>query len=90
MIIPYSAKNSNANPADEYSTLKPDTSSDSPSEKSKGVRLVSATHETNQIIIRGKKLKKSLNITFIKEIKWKSKVLKETAKLNIIKAKLIS
>lgn len=36
-----------ANPPDPYSMLKPDTSSDSPSAKSKGVRLVSATHEIN-------------------------------------------
>lgn len=36
-----------------YSTLKPDTNSDSPSAKSKGVRLVSARVETNQIKKRG-------------------------------------
>lgn len=32
-----------------YSVLKPDTSSDSPSARSKGVRLVSANIVTNQI-----------------------------------------
>jgi len=37
-----------------YSVLKPDTNSDSPSAKSKGVRLVSAKHEANQIKDRGK------------------------------------
>jgi len=31
-----------------YSTLKPETSSDSPSEKSKGVRLLSARQTKNQ------------------------------------------
>lgn len=31
-----------------YSVLKPDTSSDSPSEKSKGDRFLSAIQETNQ------------------------------------------
>lgn len=36
------------NPEDPYSTLKPETSSDSPSAKSNGVRLVSAKHETTQ------------------------------------------
>lgn len=35
-----------ANPAPPYSVLNPDTSSDSPSLKSKGVRLVSATQES--------------------------------------------
>jgi hypothetical protein len=36
-----------------YSTLKPDTSSDSPSAKSKGVRLVSAKLVINQMINNG-------------------------------------
>jgi len=40
--------------------LKPDTSSDSPSAKSKGVRLVSATQEINHNPAIGKH-KKSLN-----------------------------
>jgi len=34
--------------------LNPDTNSDSPSAKSKGVRLVSATQEINQIATIGK------------------------------------
>ena len=34
--------------APPYSTLKPDTSSDSPSTRSKGVRFVSARRVTNQ------------------------------------------
>lgn len=41
-ILRYSATNSSAKPPLPYSTLKPDTSSDSPSAKSKGARLVSA------------------------------------------------
>ena len=40
-----------------YSVLKPDTSSDSPSAKSKGVRLVSASIVTNQIKKTGNKVK---------------------------------
>jgi len=47
-IIEYSAKKINANPPLLYSTLNPDTNSDSPSAKSKGVRLVSANIEPNQ------------------------------------------
>ena len=47
-MLAYSARKINANPADPYSILKPDTSSDSPSAKSKGARLVSATQVTNQ------------------------------------------
>lgn len=44
-ILLYSAIKIKAKPPDPYSTLNPDTSSDSPSAKSKGVRLVSATQE---------------------------------------------
>ena len=49
-ILAYSAIKIKANPPDPYSILKPDTNSDSPSEKSKGVRLVSAKHETTHNI----------------------------------------
>jgi len=38
-----------AKPALPYSILNPETNSDSPSAKSKGARLVSATQVTNQI-----------------------------------------
>ena len=47
-MLAYSAKKINTNPTEEYSMLNPDTSSDSPSEKSKGVRFVSAIIITNQ------------------------------------------
>lgn len=42
-----------ANPSLPYSTLNPDTSSDSPSAKSNGVRFVSARHEISQTPTRG-------------------------------------
>ena len=48
-ILAYSAMKIKANPALPYSILKPETSSDSPSAKSKGVRLVSAIVIINQI-----------------------------------------
>ena len=48
IILAYSAIKINANPTLPYSILNPDTSSDSPSAKSKGVRLVSATQEISQ------------------------------------------
>ena len=47
IIIEYSAIKIKVNPMAPYSILNPETSSDSPSEKSKGVRLVSATQETS-------------------------------------------
>mgnify|MGYP006363761923 FL=1 len=49
-ILVYSAIKIRANIPLLYSTLNPDTSSDSPSAKSKGVRLVSARMEINHII----------------------------------------
>lgn len=52
--IPYSAKNKRTNPLDPYSILNPEISSLSPSLKSKGARLVSATH-LNQNKIKIKK-----------------------------------
>lgn len=52
-ILPYSAKENKANPAALYSVLNPETSSDSPSVKSKGVRLVSARAEINHTKTKG-------------------------------------
>jgi len=46
----------NANITLPYSILNPETSSDSPSAKSKGVRLVSAIQEINQIPTMGKNI----------------------------------
>ena len=53
-ILEYSAMKIRANPPLLYSVLNPDTSSDSPSAKSKGVRLVSAKQDANQINLKGK------------------------------------
>lgn len=48
-ILEYSAKKINANHPPIYSTLNPDTSSDSPSAKSKGLRFTSAKHLVNHM-----------------------------------------
>lgn len=50
IILMYSARKIKANSPPMYSTLNPDTNSDSPSAKSKGLRLVSARQDTNQIM----------------------------------------
>ncbi len=52
-MLAYSAKKKSANGPPAYSTLNPETSSDSPSVRSKGARLVSARVETNHIAARG-------------------------------------
>jgi len=52
-ILAYSAIKIRANPTAPYSMLNPDTSSDSPSAKSKGVRFVSAKEIINHKPIIG-------------------------------------
>lgn len=49
----YSAKKIKINFLFLYSILNPDTNSDSPSDKSKGVRLISASILINNNIIKG-------------------------------------
>lgn len=58
-ILVYSARNSSANGPAENSTLKPETSSDSPSVRSKGDRLVSARVDVNHIMARGQEANSS-------------------------------
>lgn len=53
IILAYSAIKKRANGPPAYSTLKPDTSSDSPSVKSNGARFVSASVEINHIMASG-------------------------------------
>jgi hypothetical protein len=53
MMFMYSAMKNRANDPAAYSTLNPDTSSDSPSVRSNGARLVSASVEINHIIASG-------------------------------------
>jgi len=55
IIEPYSAKKNKAKPILAYSTLKPETNSDSASGKSKGARLVSAKILIRNIRNNGKK-----------------------------------
>lgn len=53
IMLVYSARKNRANGPPAYSTLNPETSSDSPSVRSKGARFVSARVEINHIIARG-------------------------------------
>lgn len=53
IMLAYSARKNSANGPAAYSTLKPETSSDSPSVKSNGARFVSARVEINHIIASG-------------------------------------
>ena len=62
-ILPYSAIKIKANRPDPYSMLNPDTNSDSPSEKSNGVRLVSAIQEmTHNKAVNGRIRRMEINL----------------------------
>lgn len=63
IIIEYSAKKNKTNPPEPYSTLNPEINSLSPSEKSKGARLVSANIVINQIRKIGNRLINNNNST---------------------------
>jgi len=67
-ILAYSAIKIKANPTLPYSILNPETSSDSPSAKSKGVRLVSAKEEIKNIMTIGIKIISFLQKEFRYEI----------------------
>ena len=69
-ILVYSAIKINAKGPLLYSVLNPDTSSDSPSARSKGVRLVSASKVTNQRRNKGK-----IKIAVL-DRKWKEEEIK--------------
>lgn len=53
IMLVYSAMKNSANGPAAYSTLNPDTNSDSPSVRSKGARFVSANVEMYHIMARG-------------------------------------
>lgn len=57
IMFAYSARKNRAKGPAAYSTLKPDTSSDSPSVRSNGARFVSASVEMYHIIARGQEEK---------------------------------
>lgn len=52
-MLAYSARKKRAKGPPAYSTLNPDTSSDSPSVRSKGARFVSARVEMYHIVAKG-------------------------------------
>lgn len=63
-MLAYSARKKRAKGPPAYSTLKPETSSDSPSVRSKGARLVSARVEIYHIAARGQAGKMSHTLSW--------------------------
>lgn len=89
IILAYSAIKIKANIPPLYSTLNPDTSSDSPSARSNGVRFVSA----NVVMNQQKKMGNSIKAIGICSLKWvvvKLKEKKQKRGIRRIKAILIS
>jgi len=89
-ILAYSAKKISAKPAEPYSILNPETNSDSPSAKSNGARLVSATQVTNHIREIGRIRKESQIFSCISFNSKKLNVVNTNNGNNKIKAILIS
>ncbi len=88
-MLVYSAMKINANSPLLYSTLKPETNSDSPSAKSKGVRLVSARLVINHSMHTGR-IRRLIQVICIIEIWVKSKDLGNMRALSKIKLMLTS
>jgi hypothetical protein len=88
-ILVYSAIKISANKPLLYSTLKPDTSSDSPSAKSKGVRLVSARLVMNHIKNIGV-ISNAVHERIVEDITVKSIVLMRISAVSRIKVILTS
>ena len=82
MMLAYSARKNMAKGPAAYSTLKPDTSSDSPSVKSKGARLVSAKVEINHIMASGHdgKISHSCSCVVVRVDRVKDPFIKSTDK----------
>lgn len=70
MIFIYSAMKNKAKEPAAYSILNPETSSDSPSVRSKGARLVSASVEINHIVVRGHAGSKSQECSCVVINEW--------------------
>jgi len=83
-ILKYSDKKIKANHPPIYSTLNPETSSDSPSAKSNGLRLVSAKHEDNHIVNNNIFPKKKYNIFWDSSIWVNEKDCESNTKNKII------
>lgn len=73
MMFIYSAIKKKAKGPAAYSTLNPDTSSDSPSVRSKGARFVSAKVEIYHIMARGQDVTRSHRGSWVVTRDWREK-----------------
>lgn len=89
-ILAYSARKNRANGPPAYSTLKPETSSDSPSVRSKGARLVSARVEMYHMAARGQAGRSSQMLSWVTLKVWRVKPPVKMIVLRRIKPRLTS
>lgn len=89
-ILAYSARKKRAKGPPAYSTLKPDTSSDSPSVKSKGARLVSASVEMYHIAASGQAGTNSQIVSWVVLNVWRVKPPVKMMALRRIRPRLTS
>lgn len=89
-MLAYSARKNRANGPPAYSTLKPETSSDSPSVRSKGARLVSAKVEIYHIAARGHAGKINQTLSWATLKVWSVKPPVKIIALNKISPRLTS
>ena len=89
-MLEYSAKKNRAKGPPAYSTLKPETSSDSPSVRSKGARLVSASVEMYHIAARGHAGKINQTVSWATLKVWRVKPPVKIITFNKIRPRLTS
>ena len=87
IIFAYSAIKIKANLNPPYSTLNPETNSDSPSAKSKGARFVSAIQQTKQITNKKKESNDNMLRLIVCTTPLKSKEKNNKVTLNKTKTK---
>jgi len=90
MMFEYSARKNKAKGPPAYSTLNPETSSDSPSVRSKGVRFVSAKVETYQIIPIGVEVKINQEKSWLSTIVTRLKLPERATTHSTIRPRLTS
>lgn len=89
-MLAYSARKNRANGPPAYSTLKPETNSDSPSVRSNGARFVSARVEMYHIAARGQAGKINQVLSWATEKVWSVKPPVKIIAFNRIKPRLTS
>ena len=89
-MLAYSARKNSAKGPPAYSTLKPETSSDSPSVRSKGARFVSASVEIYHMAARGHAGRASHVASCVMLNVWSVKPPEKTITLRRISPRLTS